>query len=251
MRLKAKIAYDGTSYCGWQVQAGSLPTIQSEMEKSLETIGRFPVRVHGAGRTDSGVHAHGQIAHFDWDHSLPSEKLILGMNAVLPEDIRVVSLEPVDSLFHARFDAKSKIYLYRIDRGRVYNPFTYRYALHFWLGMDLELLQRCADLIRGVHDFAAFQATGTEVVTTRRNMMNVEIHPEFRESQHIPPLMCIRFEADGFLRKMVRFLIGTMLEISSGRRPFSDLETALETGDRSRVGIPAAARGLFLEKVFY
>ncbi|HSP07216.1 MAG TPA: tRNA pseudouridine(38-40) synthase TruA, partial [Acidobacteriota bacterium] len=129
--------------------------------------------------------------------------------------------------------------------------FTYRYSLHCRFPLDLDLLQRCAALIGGEHDFAAFQATGTEVVSTRRNMMNVEVLPEVRDSPYIPPLMCIRFQADGFLRKMVRFLVGTMLEIASGRRPLTDLENALETGDRARAGIPAAARGLFLEKVFY
>ena len=251
MRLKACIAYDGTDYYGWQVQDTRFPTIQSELEKCLERIGRFPLRIHGAGRTDTGVHAYGQVAHFDWDNPLPPEKLILGMNALLPKDIRVLSLEPADSLFHARFDASSKIYLYRIDRSRVYNPFTYRYALHTWLPLELDLLQQCARLICGEHDFAAFQATGTEVVSTRRNMMNVEVLPEVRESPHIPPLMCIRFQADGFLRKMVRFLVGTMLEIASGRRPLPDLEEALTTGNRARAGIPAGARGLFLEKVFY
>lgn len=251
MRLKATIAYDGTAYCGWQLQPSHLPTIQSEVEKCLETIGRVPVRVHGAGRTDSGVHAYGQVAHFDWGHHLAIDRLLLAMNAVLPQDIRVLSLEEADSLFHARFDALSKIYLYRIDRSRVYNPFMYRYALHFRHDLNVDLLYRCADLIIGSHDFSAFQATGTEVVGTVRNMMKVEINPEVRESPHIPPLLCVRFQADGFLRKMVRFLVGTMLEIASGRRPLEDLQTALQTGDRSRAGIPAAARGLFLEKVFY
>lgn len=251
MRIKATVAYDGTAYYGWQIQLPHLPTIQSEIEKCLETIGRAPVRVHGAGRTDTGVHAYGQIAHFDWVNPLPMERLVLAMNAILPLDIRVLQLERADSQFHARFDAKSKIYLYRIDRNRVYNPFTYRYALHFRHDLDIELLHRCAALILGPHDFAGFQATGTEVVSTVRNMMNVEIQPEFRESPHIPSLLCIRFQADGFLRKMVRFLVGTMLEIASGRRPIEDLQAALQTGDRSKVGIPAGARGLFLEKVFY
>jgi tRNA pseudouridine38-40 synthase len=251
MRFKATIAYDGTSYCGWQIQEGHLATIQSEVEKCLEKIGRTPVRVHGAGRTDAGVHAYGQVAHFDWENRLEPERLILGMNALLPLDIRVVSLEPADSRFHARFDATSKIYLYRIDRSRVYNPFTHRYALHLWIPLDLDLMFECASRICGRHDFSAFQATGTDVVSSIRTIFKVEVLPEVSESPHIPPLMCIRFQADGFLRKMVRFLVGTMLEIAGGRRSMEDLDAALETGDRSRAGIPAAARGLFLEKVFY
>ena len=160
MRLKATIAYDGTAYYGWQIQQPHLPTIQSEVEKCLETIGRFPVRVHGAGRTDTGVHAYGQIAHFDWENQLAAEKLLLAMNAVLPEDIRVLSLVEVDPLFHARFDAVSKIYLYRVDLSRIYNPFTYRYALHFRKDLDVDLLFRCAELHRGKSRFFSFSGDG-------------------------------------------------------------------------------------------
>src|SRR5829696_8702716 len=110
MRMKCQVAYDGTEYYGWQLQDARFVTIQSTMEECLQKIGRQPVRVSGAGRTDTGVHAFGQVAHFDWDNPLPPEKLILGMNALLPTDVRLLSVEPADARFHSRYDALSKIY---------------------------------------------------------------------------------------------------------------------------------------------
>lgn len=249
MRIKSTIAYDGTDFCGWQIQK-DLPTIQSSVEDCLQQISRQPVEVTGSGRTDSGVHAIGQVAHFEWNHHLSPDKLLLGMNAILPETIRVLQIEETNPEFHARFDAKSKIYLYRIDRNRVFNPFHFRFSLHYPYAMNLDLLQNCCEWLKGEHDFAAFQATGTDIVSTRRTMLRTEIIPDVRGSLGLP-LLCIRFEATGFLRKMVRFLVGTLLEISSGKRDPDDLRKALETGERSYVGVPAPARGLFLEKVIY
>ncbi len=251
-RLKAVIAYDGTDFHGWQTQREE-PTVQSTLEKALQQICGKPVSVMGAGRTDSGVHAFAQVAHFDWDHSLLPDKLILGINAIVPFSIRVLELEEVAAEFHARFDAKSKIYLYRIDRNRNFDPFHFRYALHYYSPLDLDLVTKCAKLLEGEHDFKAFQATGTDVVGTRRTVFGVEVtnsveSPLFAAHPHF---LYFRFHATGFLRKMVRFMTGTMLEIGSGRRPFDHLHLALETGDRNYVGVPAAARGLFLEKVIY
>ncbi len=254
MRLKALIAYDGTSYCGWQIQKGQ-PTIQSAIQNALEEICRKPVDVTGAGRTDSGVHARGQVAHFDWNHSLPPDKLVLALTTLLPGDIRVLSLEPADPDFHARFDAKSKIYIYRIHRGRTSDPFTSRFSHLFPQPLDLDLLSECAVRIKGEHDFKGFQATGTDVVTTRRTVFGVDIFTPTSEFPFLetlqPGLLFVRIHATGFLRKMARLLVGTMLEIGSGKRPLEHLSGALETGNRNLTGIPAPARGLFLEKVFY
>jgi tRNA pseudouridine38-40 synthase len=249
MRLKAVVAYDGTAFHGWQIQQNSGPTIQSEIQRVLQHICHQEVRVTGAGRTDSGVHAIGQVAHFDWEHALPPDRLILGLNGMLPDSIRVLSLEPVDSEFHARYDARSKIYLYRIDRSRFANPSQNRFSLHFSYPLDCDLLRECASRIEGEHDFAAFQATGTDIVGTVRTVLGVDVRTdvEHQGSQFVT----IRIHSNGFLRKMARFLIGTMLEIAGGRRPLADLSLALDTGDRGRVGVPAAARGLFLEKVRY
>lgn len=249
-RIKTLLAYDGTSFNGWQVQP-NVPTIQLKLQEALEHICGKPVDVIGAGRTDTGVHAYGQVAHFDWEHDLPLDKLQYAMNGLLPPAIRVLSLEEAAPDFHARFDAKSKAYLYRIDRNRFYNPFSHQYSLHYPSPLNLDWMRQCSGMIEGEHDFAAFQATGSDVVTTVRTMFRAEV---FQAS--FPPysdqfFLCVRFHANGFLRKMVRFLMGTILEISSGKRSIDDLAKALETGDRQYAGIPSAARGLFLEKVYY
>ena len=247
MRLKAIIAYDGTEYYGWQIQRIE-PTIQSMLENCLEHVCKHPVGIQGAGRTDSGVHAYAQVAHFDWDHVLPPEKLILAMNALLPPDIRVLQLNEVDPKFHSRFDAQSKSYLYRINRDRFASPFEMRYSLHYSYPLDHSLLAKCASLIEGEHDFAAFQATGADVVSTIRKVQSAQI---LSMSDATGSYLCMRIQANGFLRKMVRFLVGTMLEISGGKRELKDLQLALESGDRRYTGVPAAAHGLFLEKVYY
>jgi tRNA pseudouridine38-40 synthase len=249
-RFKARIAYDGTDYHGWQTQREG-PTVQSTIESALKQICGEPVSVTGAGRTDSGVHAFGQIAHFDWTHSLPPDRLALAVNAIVPFSIRVLSVEEVAPDFHARYHARAKAYLYRIDRNRNFDPFHFRYALHYYSPMDMDLLKECCHLIEGEHDFRAFQASGSDVVTTNRVIFKAQvIHESDLFSAHRDFLM-LRFEGNGFLRKMVRFLVGTILEISSGRRGREDLRLALETGNREYVGVPAAARGLFLEKVMY
>jgi tRNA pseudouridine38-40 synthase len=250
-RLKAWIAYDGTDFHGWQTQREE-PTVQSTLEKCLEQISGNRCPVTGAGRTDSGVHAFGQIAHFDWNHHLSSDRLVLAMNAIVPFSIRVLSIEEVSPSFHARFDAHSKTYVYRIDRNRIFDPFHFRYALHYYSPLNPELLRECLDMIQGDHDFKAFQASRSDVVTTVRKLFKAETFQpsEIHFGAHTN-FLCLRFHATGFLRKMVRFLTGTILEIASGSRPSDHLRLALETGDRKYVGIPAAARGLFLEKVLY
>jgi len=250
-RLKALIAYDGTDFHGWQTQREE-PTVQSTLEKCLQQICGYHRGVTGAGRTDSGVHAFGQVAHFDWDHHLPPDRLVLAMNAIVPFSIRILAIDEATPDFNARFHAHSKTYLYRIDRNRIFDPFHFRYALHYYSPLDSKLLQDCLNLIEGEHDFKAFQASRSDVVTTNRTIYKAET---FEPSQNYfgahRNFLHVRFHANGFLRKMVRFLTGTILEIASGSRPLTHLSLALESGDRKYVGVPSAARGLFLERVFY
>lgn len=250
MRYKILISYDGTDFYGWQEQV-NFPTIQSKIQEALEKISGERIGVTGAGRTDSGVHAIEQVAHFNWDHDLPSDRLILAINALLPETIRILGIFEMADDFHARYDALSKSYLYRIDRNRIYNPFHYRYSLHFSRQLDLELMKQTAQLLEGEHDFKAFQATGTELTTTVRTIFKTEVFTTNADRFIEWPFLCIRLEATGFLRKMVRFMVGTLLEIAAGRRDPEDMKKALETCDRKFVGVPAPARGLFLEKVRY
>lgn len=250
MRYKAIISYDGTDFYGWQEQV-NFPTIQAEIQAALERISGERIGVTGAGRTDSGVHAIQQVAHFNWDHALPSDKLRLALNAIIPPTIRILEINEVSGDFHARYDARSKSYIYRIDSQRIYNPFFYRYALHYIRTLEIPLLVQSAKVLEGEHDFVAFQATGTELTTTVRHIFRVEVLPDLKDPSMDYSLLCIRFEATGFLRKMVRFMVGTLLEIASGKRDPEDLARALKTGDRKFVGVPAPARGLFLEKVNY
>jgi tRNA pseudouridine38-40 synthase len=245
--MKALIAYDGTDYHGWQIQKNHR-TIQSTLQDCLQHISGQLVELTGAGRTDSGVHAYGQVAHFDWDHELPVDKLILGMNAILPIDIRVLELNESVSSFHARFDSKSKTYLYRINRARFPSPFHSRYSLHLRHPLEESALADSARILQGEHDFAAFQAAGTDVVSTVRKIHSVEIFPVEADQTLF---LYVRIHSNGFLRKMARMIVGTLLEIASGKRSREDLNRALETADRKYVGVPAPARGLFLEKVFY
>jgi tRNA pseudouridine38-40 synthase len=250
-RLKAVIAYDGTEFHGWQVQREE-PTIQSTLQDCLKQICGEHVEVTGAGRTDAGVHALGQVAHFDWNHHLEPDRLTLAINAIVPFAIRVLKIEEVAPDFHARFHASEKSYLYRIDRNRIFDPFHFRFALHYYSPMNLDLIHQCMNMIQGEHDFKAFQATGTDVVSTRRALLDAEsFGPSGDFFGAHPDFLFFRFRAKGFLRKMVRFLTGTILEIASGSRPIEHLKLALETGERGYVGVPAAARGLFLEKVYY
>jgi tRNA pseudouridine38-40 synthase len=250
LRYKALISYDGTDFYGWQEQV-NFPTIQAEIQTALERICSQRIGVTGAGRTDSGVHAIEQVAHFNWDHSLPPERLRLAINAIIPPTIRILSIQEVSGDFHSRYDARSKSYIYRIDTQRVYNPFYYRYSLHYSRKLDIPLLINSTKVLEGEHDFVAFQATGTELTSTVRQIFGVEVLSELKDPSLNYSLLCIRFDATGFLRKMVRFMVGTLLEIASGKRDPDDLTRALQTGERKYVGVPAAARGLFLEKVKY
>lgn len=250
MRYKASISYDGTDFYGWQEQV-NFPTIQAEIQSALERISGERIGVTGAGRTDSGVHAIQQVAHFNWEHTLPPDKLRLALNAIIPPTIRILEIQEVSGDFHARYDARSKSYIYRIDTQRIYNPFVYRYSLHYFSPLEIPLLIRTAKGLEGEHDFVAYQATGTELTTSVRQIFRVEVLPELKDPSLDYSLLCIRFEATGFLRKMVRFMVGTLLEIASGKRDPEDVAHALQTGDRKYVGVPAPARGLFLEKVNY
>jgi tRNA pseudouridine38-40 synthase len=250
-RLKAVVAYDGTDFHGWQIQREE-PTIQSTLQDCLKQICGEHVEVTGAGRTDAGVHALGQVAHFNWNHYLEPERLVLAMNAIVPFTVRILKIEEVPPDFHARFHASSKTYLYRIDRNRIFDPFHFRFALHYYSPIELNLVHQCLRMIEGEHDFKAFQASGTDIVSTTRKMLRAECFgpPDDFFASH-RNFLFLRFQANGFLRKMVRFLTGTILEIASGSRPIEHLKLALETGARQYVGIPAAARGLFLERVNY
>lgn len=240
---KLTIQYDGTDYVGWQRQAtGS--SIQGLLEAALEPIEGKTVAVHGAGRTDAGVHAVAQVASVALDTRLDEHALRRALNAVLPPDVRVTAVERVADDFHARFSAREKTYEYRIVNGPFVSPFEHRYAWHLPYSLDISAMQDVALHLRGTHDFAAFQATGSEAKTTVRTVTALDLELD-------DPHLTFTVSADGFLRHMVRAIVGTLVEVGSGRATTASVLEALSSGDRSRMGPTAPARGLFLVGVSY
>lgn len=243
VRLKLTIQYDGTELCGWQSQPGE-PTVQDHLEKALEAFGTGPVVVHGAGRTDAGVHALGQVAHVDIDKDLPPETWIRAINVKLPFAIRVIGVEPVPEAFHARRSAKAKVYRYRAFTGEVLSPFVGRFVAHMPYRHDLDRMRAGASALLGLHDFEAFTVTDRETLTTTRDLRRLDITRHGEE-------LWIEAEANGFLRSMVRTIAGTLLAVGDGRIHVSLVRDALESKRRDLAGSTAPARGLTLVRVDY
>ncbi len=246
VRLKLELAYLGTSFEGWQVQApragGALPrTVQGELEDSLKGIYGAPIRIHGAGRTDSGVHAEAQVAHFDVPEGegvplLPSKKIPRVLNSKLPEDVRVVSVSEASPDFHARHSATGKVYVYRLRRGDTLHPHRGLVEALASERLDVEAMRAAAACLVGTRDFAPFSLTGSDPGTTVRTLARLGV--EERGS-----LLVITAAGNGFLRGMVRRLVGTLRDAGRGRFPAP--EAAF------RPGPTAEARGLTLERVLY
>ena len=243
--LKLTVQYDGTEYVGWQRQdSGS--SIQGSIEEALGRIEGGPVTVHGAGRTDAGVHALGQVASARISSALDDATLLRALNANLPPAIRIACAETVADDFHARFSAVAKTYEYRIWNGVAVPPFVRLYTWHVPQPLDVDLLQRAADTLLGTHDFAAFQGSGSVVHTTVRTIAAASWHARASDA----PLV-FEITGDGFLRRMVRSIVGTLVEIGLQRRPLEDVKRLLDDRDRSRAGRTAPATGLFLARVDY
>jgi tRNA pseudouridine38-40 synthase len=243
--LKFTLQYDGSGYVGWQRQATGA-SIQSVLEDALAKIEGRPVVVHGAGRTDAGVHALGQVASAEVESSLDDGTFARAMNANLPDAIRVVAVETVANGFHARFSATGKTYEYRIWNGPAVPPFIRLYAWQVSEPLAVDLLQRGAEAVRGTHDFAAFQGTGSVVHTTVRTITSASWHAGRPDG-----LLVFEITGEGFLRHMVRSLVGTLVEAGLARRPVEDMTRLLASPDRSLVGRTAPAHGLFLMRVDY
>jgi len=248
--IKLTIAFDGTTFSGWQKQLNA-PTIQEELEKVLATITNGSVVLHGAGRTDAGVHALGMIASFHTDSFIPLPKLLRGANAILPTAIRILKMDEVGHDFHARFSATSKTYYYDIETGTIQLPLTRLYAVHIPQKLSTEAMQQCLGIITGNHDFASFEASGSrdKSITTGRGSIRT-IH---RAILTEPGKNSLRFEftGDGFLRHMVRNIVGTILEVGKGRKTIEEFQTILAAKDRSTAAATAPAHGLHLKEVHY
>ena len=238
------VQYDGTDYAGFQVQPRQR-TIQGELEKALSRLGPGSIRIAGAGRTDAGVHSEGQTGSFRDDQiTVPVERLPYALNSLLPPDIRVVKswLAPPD--FHARISAVQKTYRYQVYQSEFPNVFHRRYACWLREPIDWQAVEECAKVFVGTLDFAAFAASGSSVKTTVRTMLDVSV-------EHAPPLTLLRFTADGFLYKMVRNLVGTLLDVGRGRLSMEEVLTVMQSGDRTLASATAPPQGLVLESVRY
>jgi tRNA pseudouridine38-40 synthase len=244
--IRLLLQYDGTEYVGWQRQANGI-SIQGLIEEALRQIEGGPVTVHGAGRTDAGVHALGQVASFRLTASIDPVTLARALNAVLPGDVRVARAELAPDDFHARFSATGKIYDYQIVNAPFVSPFVRRYAWHVIPRLDVEAMTAAGGTLVGQHDFSSFQGTGSEVLSSIRTVRRIEWSGS--ASPDTPIVM--RIEGDGFLRHMVRNIAGTLVEIGLGRRPARDIGAILGARDRARAGATAPAAGLVLREVLY
>jgi tRNA pseudouridine38-40 synthase len=241
--LKLTVAYVGTRYSGWQIQP-QRPTVQGVLEDGLRRLLGGPVGLAGAGRTDAGVHARGQVASFRTVSRIPPAGLRRGLNDLLPEDIAVMEVEEVPDGFHARADARGKEYCYRVIRDEVASPFESPYAAHVRGPLDVEAMRAAAARLVGRHDFTSFCAADTEIEDRVRTLAAATIETDGAR------LVC-RVRGDGFLRHMVRTLAGTLIEAGRGRLAPDSIPAILAARDRRRAGPCAPARGLTLERVFY
>jgi tRNA pseudouridine38-40 synthase len=254
--LRITLQYDGTAYVGWQRQTNGT-SIQGLIEESLERIEGRPVTVVGAGRTDAGVHALGQVASVAMQHSIDGAALGRALNATLPHDVRVLAVDEAPDEFHARFDAREKSYRYRVFNGAVVPPFDRAYVWQVARPLDLDRMRVAAAQLVGRHDFAAFQATGSDVATTVREIRALEVVEEpaawWATDDPAIAVRVIAFDVtgDGFLRHMVRNIVGTLVEIGDGRRDPDGIAALLARRDRAAAGPTAPPGGLFLLRVAY
>jgi tRNA pseudouridine38-40 synthase len=243
-RLKLIVAYDGTAFAGWQSQRQK-NTIQDQLEAALAKVTGKAVRVHGAGRTDAGVHALGQCAHADVLTRLEAPTLLAALNANLPPQIRILQSRFVSGTFHARFSAQGKVYRYRIITTPVLSPFEIDRAWHVQAPLNARLLRQSAKVFQGEHDFAAFAANrGAPVDSSVRTLRRVTV-------RQTTALITIEFEGDGFLYKMVRLLVGAMVGCALGKMSLTEIEQQLADARPAKHRLLAPACGLTLVRVLY
>ena len=243
MKIALKISYDGTDYEGWQVQKNA-PTVQEKLNEAVFALTGERVSVTGSGRTDAGVHAAGQVAHFETESALPPEKYAPALNVFLPPDIRVLSSRAVTDSFHAVRSAKRKTYVYSFYRAETELPLKERYAVRIYGETDLENMRNCAAVFVGKHDFTCFLASGSDVKDAVRTIFSLEITERGDD-------LSLSVTGDGFLYNMVRILAGTLLEAAKGKRTPADCAALLAGKDRSPAGKTMPAKGLCLVSVEY
>jgi tRNA pseudouridine38-40 synthase len=242
--FKMTVEYDGSAYCGWQRQDNGI-SIQQLLEEAIEKITGQKVSVIGSGRTDAGVHAMNQVGSFKCSTPLPAHKIFLGMNSVLPPDIVVKKLEERVDDFHALRDAKGKIYIYKIYNRKIRPALGRNYFWHVRYPLDINEMKKAAQYLLGTHDFSCFCATGTDVKDRVRTIVDIGMRTEEEG------LIEITVESHGFLKYMVRNIIGTLVDVGRGKRKPEEMKLIIESKNRNIAGATAPSCGLFLKEVKY
>ncbi len=240
--IKLVIEYDGTNYAGWQQQKNGI-TIHEKLSKAIEKVIKEEVTLHGSGRTDAGTHALGQVANFETESNIPIYNLVQAINSYLPKDIVVKSAKKVPQKFHSRYSAKSKTYRYTILNSKERSAIGRNYLLHYSMYLDVEKMRKASKVLMGKHDFSAFKSK-SEVLSSVRTIMKLEIRKKGN-------LLVFTIEADGFLYKMVRSIVGTLIEVGRGKMTVTEFKKIVKSGARAKAGNTVTASGLCLLKVKY
>jgi tRNA pseudouridine38-40 synthase len=242
--IKLLIEYDGTNYQGWQVQPQG-PTIQGMIEEKLALLTGETIHLIGSGRTDAGVHAFGQVAHFKTKSQMEVHSIQRALNSLLPPDIVIQRAEEVEEDFHARKQSKSKVYEYRILNRNIRSPFHRGYAWHISQELDFEEMKNATQRLVGEHDFSSFRSVGSPTRTAIRKV----IRAEWKRGRD--GIILFEIEANGFLKQMVRAIVGTLVEVGQGKISSEEFQRILDSKDRKRAGPTAPAHGLVLKEVKY
>jgi tRNA pseudouridine38-40 synthase len=242
-RIRLIVQYDGTNYVGWQLQENGV-SVQQRLNEAIFAVTGEQIQLHGSGRTDSGVHARAQVAHFDTNARMPADKFAIAMNMRLPRDIRVLYSQEAPEEFHSRFSAKNKTYRYTVQTGLHLDVFSRNTSLHIHTPLDFARMQAAAQDALGEHDFCAFMSAGSKLEHTVRTIF-------CSEWSQCGQFFYYDVSANGFLYNMVRILVGTMLEIGGGKLPEDAIARALKSGQRSDAGPTAPPQGLALMRVQY
>jgi tRNA pseudouridine38-40 synthase len=243
VNIKLTIEYDGTNYHGWQIQPNG-ESIQSVLERAISTFLGVPTRIIGSGRTDAGVHGLGQVANFFCDREPDRHRLQRALNALTPDDVTIKAVAIVPDVFDARRDGRSRVYEYRILNRPSPSPFYLKYAWHVHDPLDLEAMRQAIGCLEGEHDFSSFRAAGCDAGQPVRKVYRASL-------EHRGELLVFTIEATGFLRHMVRNIIGTLVEVGRSLRPAESFAELLDVRDRTQAGPTAPAHGLFLMEVKY
>lgn len=249
--LKLTLAYDGSCFAGWQRQPKPQRTVQGELEDKLAIICAGPVTVHGAGRTDAGVHALAMVANFHCPINIPCQGLQKGLNSLLGADLRVLAVEEVADHFHARISARQKSYCYHFSTAPIQLPTQRLYEAHPGKLPCLAAMQQCLAEVTGTHDYSAFEAVGSRDPSYTAGKGAVRTIFQAQMAELAPDRYCLTLVGDGFLRKMVRNIMGTLFEVGKGRISPARFKEILAAGDRSQAGPTAPACGLFLVEIDY